>query len=183
MRGFWYVSSLRKQLRRDRILLYVPSATRSFPQSAATVSVSVLSLLHREKSAFCGRGEGGWRGPGAGAGPPAATAGASALQPAGLCPPRCPWPMLRPDGKGSLRGSRQALCPSLRPLWQSAPSTLGGGEELRSRGRPDTGCPACPAPAGLSQCQGLAADPAVVACCPHASRPVPLHGAWCPACL
>lgn len=110
MRGFWYVSSLRKQLRRDRILLYVLSAMCSFPQSAVTVSVSVLSLLHRKKSAFCGRGEGGWRGPGAGAGPPAATAGASALQPAGLCPPRCPWLMLRPDGKGSLRGSRPALC-------------------------------------------------------------------------
>ena len=38
-------------------------------------SVSVLSLLHRKKSSFCGRGEGGWRGPGAGAGPPGATTG------------------------------------------------------------------------------------------------------------
>ena len=103
MRGFWYVSSLRKQLRRDRILLYVLSATCSFPQSAVTVSVSVLSLLHRKKSAFCGRGEGGWRGPGAGAGPPAATAGASALQPAGL----------RGSGEGERAGEGALLGGSL----------------------------------------------------------------------
>ena len=44
-------------------------------------------------------------------------------------------------------------------------------------------CKVIAEPAGLSQPRGLAADPAVVACCPHASRPRPSARGLAPACL